>query len=315
MNDDIRQKSYCKKTILKSIKEQKMRDYLANFFSTFAYNDDDAQFLLSAYDSISKREDTRSLWDEAIRIYEKDSNCNFANIISIAQSVAQLLHMHTYTAELLIFICLSKHLKELYIEREIDLEIFHNSMLDLKYKLDECKVIKGVVGTFVSAWFGRFFNLERVGLGRLQFEVDPFGRQFNSDGYHFTPESKVINVHIPRTSTHLTPESCDSAFAMAKEYFKDQIGGKCAFVCRSWMLYSENDDILPKDSNVRRFMSRFTILSSSKDPNLSDLWRLFDTDEKNIHLLPTDTRMRRAYVEHLKKGGSLGKGYGIYVYE
>ena len=292
-----------------------MREYLINFFHTFEYEDADSEYLLSTYDKIAGNDDIIAVWNEAINIYERDTNCDFKLIILLAREVAQRLAIHTYTAELLIFICLSKHLRELYVERSIDLGIFHNSMLDLRYKLDECKLVKGVIGSFVAVWFCRFFNLERVGLGRLQFEVDSFGRQVDYDGYNFTPESKVINVHIPRTSTHLTPESCDKAFAMAKEYFKDQIGDKCAFVCHSWMLYPENDYILPKDTNVSRFMSRFTIIHSSKDPDLSDLWRVFDTDEKNPHLLPTDTRMRRAYVEHLQKGGSLGRGYGIYVYE
>jgi len=289
-----------------------MREYLVNFFVSFEYEESDAEFLLNVYDRIAGREDTLAVWNEAIRIYERDTNCDFKLIISLAQDVAQRLSIHNYTTELLIFICLSKHLKELYIERGIDPKIFHNTMLDLRYKLDECKAVKGVIGSFVAFWFDRFFNLERVGLGRLEFEVDPFGHNYSCEGHILTPETKVINVHIPRTLTHLTPESCDEAFAMAKEYFKDQIGDDCAFVCHSWMLYQGNEHILPEDTNVHRFMSRFTILQSTVDTSLSDLWRIFDTDDKNPDHLPTDTRMRRAYVEHLKKGGALGQGYGVF---
>lgn len=292
-----------------------MREYLKDFFEDFEYSKEDSEFLLFSYDRITAREDTLAVWKEAMCIYERDTHCDFSLIISLAQDVAQRLDMHSYTAELLAFICLSKHLKELYIEQGIDLEIFHASMLDLKYKLEECKAVKGIIGSFVAWWFDRFFNLERVALGRLEFEVDSFGHHYERDGHILTPESRAINVHIPRSLVHLTPELCDEAFAMAKEYFKGQVDESCPFICHSWMLYPGNKTILPEDTNVHRFISRFDIFDWADDPELSDLWRLFDTDEKNPDLLPTDTRMRRAYVNHLKNGGALGWGHGVFFLE
>ena len=289
-----------------------MREYLVGFFNEFEYEKSDTEFLLFTYDRIANREDALAVWNEAINIYERDMNCDYDMIISLADDVAQRLDMHKYTAELLIFICLSKHLREIYIEQGIDLAIFHNSMLDLKYKLDECKVVKGVIGSFVAWWFNRFFNLERVALGRLQFEVDSFGHHYERDGHLLTPESKAINVHIPRTLTHLTPESCDEAFRMAKVYFADEVGEDCPFICHSWMLYPGNLTILPEDTNVHRFASRFDIFNYADDPSLEDLWRIFDTDEKDPDRLSTASRMRRAYVEHLKKGGQLGWGHGVF---
>lgn len=289
-----------------------MRKYLVSFFNDFEYDSTDAAFLLFTYDRIVGREDTLAVWNEAIGMYERDYNCDFELIISLAQEVAQRLDMHTYTAELLVFICLSRHLKELYDKQGIDPSIFHNSMLDLKYKLDECKTVKGIVGSFVAWWFPRFFNLERVALGRLQFEVDSFGHYYERNGHILTPDSKAINVHIPRTLTHLTSESCDEAFKMAKEYFKGEVSDPCPFICHSWMLYSGNKDILPEDTNVHKFMSRFDLFDHGDDPNLEDLWRIFDTDEKDPNKLPTDSRMRKAYVDHLKNGGQIGWGHGVF---
>lgn len=289
-----------------------MRAYLTDFFLTFEYNEDDAEFLLFTYDRIAGREDTLAVWNEAIEIYERDINCDYNMIISLAQEVAQRLDMHRYTAELLVFICLSRHLKELYRERGIDLKIFHNSMLDLKYKLAECKAVKGVIGSFVAFWFDRFFKLERFALGRLQFEVDGFGHHYEKNGHLMTPDSKAINVHIPRTLTHLTPESCDEAFAMAKKFFADKVGEDTPFICHSWMLYPGNRHILPETTNVHKFMSRFEVFDWGECPDHDDLWRIFDTDEKDPARLPTDTTMRRAYVNHLKNGGILGWGHGIF---
>ncbi len=292
-----------------------MKEYLINFFHTFEYEPEDADYLLSVYDMIAGREDTLAVWNEAIRIYDRDTCCDFSLIISLAQDVAQRLGIHRYTTELLVFICLSKHLKELYIERGIDLGIYHNTLLDLKYKLDECKVVKGIVGSFVAFWFDRFFNLERVGLGRLEFEVDSFGHHYEHNGRILTPDSKAINVHIPRSLTHLTPQICDEAFAMAYEYFGDQVEEGCPFICHSWMLYPKNKQILPDSTNVYRFMSRFDIFDFGECPDHDDLWRIFDTDEKNPDNLPTDTRMRRAFVDHLKNGGVLGWGHGVFFYK
>lgn len=292
-----------------------MREYLIEFFDSFGYDRADADFLLFTYDRIASRPDTLAVWNEAIAIYDRDMNCDFDLVISLSDEVAARLDMHKYTAELLIFICLSRRLRSIYTERGIDLAIYHNSMLDLKYKLAECKAVKGVIGSFVAWWFGRFFNLQRVALGRLQFEVDPFSRHYERDGRTLTPDSKVINVHIPRTLTHLTPDSCDEAFALAAEYFGDQVAPGIPFVCHSWMLYPENKRILPDSTNVYKFMSRFDIIDSSDDPSLEDLWRIFDTDERDPARLPVDTTMRRCYVRHLLSGGTLGWGQGVFFYK
>ncbi|MBR6728019.1 MAG: DUF5596 domain-containing protein [Clostridia bacterium] len=289
-----------------------MRTYLTEFFRDFDYARADADVLLAVYDRIAENAETAACWREMIAAYEADLNCDYDSLIKQADEIAERLYLHECTLELLLFICLSRHTKALYIERGLDLEIYHNSMLDLKYKLEECKAVRGIVGSFVAKWFPRFFGLTRFALGRLQFELIDFGFRYEKDGKVLTPESKVINVHIPRTGTPIDQESCDAAYAQAKAFFADQIDGPIAFYCSSWMLYPENKQILSPKSNTYRFMMQYDILESGIDKNFSNLWRLFDTDEKRWDRLPTDSFMRRAYVEHLKKGGKLGWGKGVF---
>ena len=62
------------------------------------------------------------------------------------------------------------------------LEIFINSFLDLKYKLEECKLVKGIRGSFVSGWFGGWFNFSLLALGRLQFEKIDFPYNYERNG-------------------------------------------------------------------------------------------------------------------------------------
>ena len=80
-----------------------MREYLCNFFLDFEYAESDSEYFLFTYDRIMAREDTARVWGEALKIYERDIDCDYSLIISLAQDVAARLDMHTYTAELLIF--------------------------------------------------------------------------------------------------------------------------------------------------------------------------------------------------------------------
>ena len=289
-----------------------MRNYLSDFFTYQQYNDDDARFLLDAYDKITKNDEARKLWEQAIEMYNKDRNCQFDVIISIADQVASLTGIHEYTAELLIHICLSRHLRELYEENGIDIEIYDKSMADLKYKLEECKLVYGIVGTFVAEWFARFFKLTRFALGRLQFEIVPLRYNYNKNGITLTPESNVINVHIPRSGEPLTEEACMEAYARAKQFFKDEISTEpCPFVCHSWLLYPEMENIVPKHTNTYKFFKSFELYDHDTDKSRGDLWRLFDSKEQNVDRLPADTSLRRAFIAHLKQGGKLGSGRGI----
>ena len=71
-----------------------MRSYLEQFFHDFEYEDRDAAYLLFAYDRIVARDDTAAVWNEALGLYEKNVNCDYSLIISLAQDVAQRLGMH-----------------------------------------------------------------------------------------------------------------------------------------------------------------------------------------------------------------------------
>ena len=102
------------------------------------------------------------------------------------------------------------------------------------------------------------------------------------------------------------------SYRKAKEFFGAEVTcDPCPFVCNSYLLYPENEKFLPTKSNTYRFMKSFEILSVRSDRERQNLWRIFDTQEKNIDRLPADTSMRRAFIEYLKKGGKMGAARGI----
>ena len=289
-----------------------MREYLISFFKDFKYEDCDAQELLCAYDKIVANEEAEQLARGAYYAYGANIKLDYgAEIFGRARQISKITGIHNYTVELLIFICLSKHLKQIYIEQGIDMQIFHDSMLDLKWKLEECKAVRGICGSFVAPWFPGFFDLTRFALGRLQFELVAIPFDYNKGGLNLKKgESRVINVHIPRTGTPMDKESCDSAYAQAREFFEGEVGENCPFVCHSWLLYPETKNFVPEHTNTYRFLSEYDVVEWDHNDG-EDLWRLFDTDEKHPDRLPANTTLRRCFVEHLKRGGRVGWGCGI----
>lgn len=288
-----------------------MRSILEQNFKLYGYEDEDASYFLDLYEKITSDKEACAIWNEALKLYCDDVSCDLSKVIDAADRIALILNLREYTTEWLIFFCLIPKAKEYYGERGISEEIFHETMKNLRYNLEEGKLVKGVRGFFDANWFKGFFNLERFGLGRLQFEIVPFGHYAKEPYGDLTLETKVINVHIPRSGLPLSPESVDESFAMAREFYKDQLGDKPRFICISWLLDPQSSAYLPEKSNIYKFMKRFTVIMSGTYKENTNLWRLFDTDEKNPDRLPTDTSVRRAVVAHLKAGGKMGWGFGV----
>ncbi len=293
-----------------------MRDYLIWFLKDFAYDPADAAHLLSAYDTIMSNPEAKEQFEDAIATYEANIDCDYGTLTAQSKKAARLANVHNHTTDLLLFICLSKRLREVYAERGVDDAIWHDSMCDLKYKLEECKLVRGVRGIFVAFWMPGWFKMTRFAQGRLQFEIMDFGREYDKDGIVLGKESKVLNMHIPRSGQPLSPALYEDSFARAKAFFATQLpegqcpDGKVPFVCHSWLLYPRMNEFVSERSNVRKFMEEFEILSWD-DSDGESLWCLFDTAERNPDRLPTDTSLRRAFVERLKGGGRVGWGYGM----
>ena len=297
-----------------------MRAYLENFMKEFEYKENDAKFLLQEYDKIQSNWSAKSLFNKVVEDYNKSIHIDYYNDALVkAENAGRNAGVHPYTAGLLIFMCFSKHLKELYDERGISAQIYRDSMLDLRYKLEECKLVKNIIGSFVAWWFPGFFDMTRFALGRLQFEMSTYnGEDYEKNGKKLVKGDKVIGVHIPRSETPVTKEATDDAYAQAAKFFIDEIPNKqVVFVCHSWLLYSKTLEVFPKHSNTYRFIHEFDVTwnSEDKEGEYNDAWRLFDMDYTgNVNDYPENTSMRRAYKQYLLDGGRTGEGFGIIMY-
>ncbi len=294
-----------------------MRGYLKSFFEEFEYPMEAREALLSAYDAIDSDEDAAVCLNTLLNRYEQDINCDFKQMLEEMQKAAERVSVHAYISKLLLCACMSKTLGRYYRAAGLNEEIWRASMYDLKYKLIECRLVYGIWGSFVCAWFDRFFNMTRFALGRLQFELISFGKSYEKGGICLTEESTVINVHIPRTGGRLCESEVKSSYEQAARFFKERYGLKqIVFVCHSWLLYPKNLEVLKENSNLRRFISDYDIIEWKTYRDYSEVWRLFDRNYTgNIDALPQDTSLRRAYASWIGRGEATGWGYGVYVYE
>ncbi len=107
----------------------------------------------------------------------------------------------------------------------------------------------GTTGLDLQWWLVLHFTGTIYALGRLQFHMHhlfrgPVGPPFWPDadeierlGSGFRPGDAALGVHIPENG-HLTPESCDQSFAMAREFFASSFPEHRARLgtCTSWLL-------------------------------------------------------------------------------
>lgn len=295
-----------------------MIEYVLSFMNELGFDKEAVESLSADIEKIYANEEAKALFAGAVDDYERDIRSNYTELREAAKRAGEIVGVHAYSAELLLFICFSKHLRELYRLRGISDRIWFDSMSDLKWKLWECKAVKGIWGSFVAGWFPGFFNLTRFALGRLQFEIVEFDGEYEKNGKALKKGDKVINVHIPRTLTPLDKESRDDAYAQAAEFFRNMTdGAPIAFVCSSWLLYPEAEKILPAHSNIRGFMADYDMIRSKTngEGEYGDMWRLFDMDYTgDFNDYPEDSSLRRAYKKFLLDGNRTGSGYGVFFY-
>ena len=286
-----------------------MKEYIQSFFERFSYPTESREVLLKAYERLSQREEFQLFLQEYAK---KGVESDVQGMTAAVKTLGEEVGVHRYTATTLLFVCWSKSLLEFYRQKGISEEVWETSMYDLKYKLDECKLIHGIWGTFTD-WDARFFQFRLFGVGRLQFEPAKCKHDCVVNGRELTTESDVVNVHIPRSGVRLTKELVCDAYRQAVAFFNLK---EVVFTCDSWLLFPKNLELLSPTSNLYSFISDFEIVSSGEFENYEQAWRLFDTwiDENNLDKLPQDTSLRRAYVALMKRGEKTGYGYGAFVY-
>lgn len=289
-----------------------MRTYINEICGELQFPAEATQTMLAAWDSVAACPQAAAGWKEWTDAYEKDIHLDYKAALAAVDEAALAAGVHKYTAELLYFLCLTRHLKALYLDKKIDLKIWHDSCMDLNWKLFECKKMYDIWGCFVAWWEPGFYDMTRFALGRLQYELIDIPASYKRAGLS-VPEgvTKFINVHIPSCGK-LDMEVCHASYRQAAEFFGEAFPGeKVAFYCESWMLYAPHAKFLKPDSGVVRFMKEYDIYHTQEEDG--DLWRIFNRMyDGDATVLPEDTGMQRAYKSWLAAGNHAGWGEGVF---
>ena len=292
-----------------------MKETIKNILTKNEFPEESIPTLLDAYDKLISAEGSRDIFHANLNKYEERGDARSVCSLSCFEEAAEVAGVHQYTAAMVFLLMMLSGLGEKFRKAGYPAEQELGVINDLKYKLIECKLVKGVWGTFVPSWYAGFFEVRRFTFGKLQFELVDFKHEYEKNGVRLTPESKVINVHIPRTGGRLDPEARKASYAEAAEFFSAKFGISPIFVCHSWLLFPKNDEILKTGSNLRGFFDEYDIIESGNYTDYTEIWRLFDCDYKDDpDLLPADSSLRRAYVELIKRGEPTGWGFGVFVY-
>ena len=288
---------------------------LIKSYCDFALIDSDAKnTFVNAYKMLASDENRVLKLNNLIYRYTLDvSNCKA--IVDEIKALFIEAGVHEYTANAVSYITLIPALKKEYDKRKIPTWIFESSIKDISYHVDYCKNCKGVWGTFTN-WHANFFSIKGYGFGRLQFIPKPCYKDFDSEGIKVLKGEPIVEVHIPYTKTPLIEEECEICYKKAYEYFKDYFkGGKAVFHCSSWLLWDKHFEILKPNSNIIKFISKFTLVEKGLYNDYSELWRIFQIEYKgNPNDLPVTSSLHKAYFDIVSKGEKTGWGTGLFIY-
>ena len=252
---------------------------------------------------------TRALLDGASEAYDAGAELYMEGVLAQISDMAADCGEHPFTMQLLPYLRMLESAERRYAAVGISQEIYEATFADLLCKARECRRVYGVWGSFVASWFTGFFELKRFALGRLQFEFSSF------EADEPLPRGeRVINVHIPSNGP-LLRDDCQDAYERAVGFFGYAHEEETPFVCDSWLLHPLCSE-LGASSRICQFAADYELLYTIDDPEQSDMWRIFDRpwpSSRTVEELPEQTALQRIFRRQLLSGGSVGRGYGLYL--
>ena len=127
------------------------------------------------------------------------------------------------------------------------------------------------------------------------------------------PGDKVLDMHIPGDEP-LAIEPVRNALLSAEPFFDHFYPEQrfVAYVCSSWVFSTQLESMLPPESNILR-MQREGYLFPVGDGQAPFLNFTFGATSIDLATAPRDTRLRRAVIAHMEKGGTLRCGGFLFL--
>ncbi len=233
-------------------------------------------------------------------------------------TVAKLENISPEELNLYIYICIYCRTYNLYLEKQIPDSIFFDTVRrEVETMTGLCVKEKGIYGILQNkyrAWMRYSLDGHLFALGALNFELR-LNSEFEGEvsGVRLEKGDTHISVHIPRDEK-LSEEKCEEAYCLAREFFKKYFGmEKIIFLCHSWLLHPWLEEVLSEDSGIIKFSKKYKKIEVLDNLVEVKFWLFPDDEDTPIENLPQNTSLRRAFVEKVSAGESVGVACGIRV--
>jgi hypothetical protein len=126
------------------------------------------------------------------------------------------------------------------------------------------------------------------------------------------PDDPAIAVHIPATGP-MDSDSCRESFARAQSFFQRHFPEFAAvgYTCDTWLLDPQLEEILPPESNIVRFLKRWT-LHPVPGANANQTYeRVFGSTIWPPAAETVRTSVQNSIVKFVQNGGRLRMGGGV----
>ncbi len=291
-------------------------DYIRTITERLQFPPEAIAYLLDSADKINAT-DARISFEDAMSSFEA-AGYTHEGMDSRYRNIGSRAGIHEYTAAMVFMLANCERLEKQYAEKGYSNPLFIDTMSDLRYKLMECREVKGIWGTFVAGWFRKYFSMKRFALGRFQYEKITFdGKFFGVGGNCVRHGDPILDLHIPSSGVPLTDEIRYDSYRKAREFFFPDATGAVPYVCVSWLFWPDYENYIPDHLNIKRFRHDFTYTATSEPwDNFPDGWRVFGS-KANLPAdrLPTDTTQRRIFAQYCRDGGKHGDAFGLFFFD
>ena len=117
------------------------------------------EVFIKGYADIRGADGCLALLDRAKSLFFEDDPKQYRTVLA---EIATKTGIHKYTVDMIFLLYCTDRAKESFSALGISDNIFYDTMYDLTIKLDECKRLYGVWGTFVVWWYPEFFKARRL---------------------------------------------------------------------------------------------------------------------------------------------------------
>lgn len=241
------------------------------------------------------------------------TNEEFQALLKAAQSWGKEIGEHEFRMQMIFAYYCFALLEEKYEQAGIPKEIYNETVQDFRFRVYECREVYHFNGIFVAWWYWIFCNLALHKLGTMEFERTVADFDYEGKGVSVRKGDPIIALHIP-PKFKMSRQTVTEALKESYRFYGFQ--GKVAYQCDSWLLYPDFEDIFVKGGNVSEFRTFFDVFRATDHETFEDCWRLYKVGEiKDLETLPTETRLQRNMLNHLKNGGKTGDGFGVLVFD